>query len=92
MTGALETELGELIRAIIRAELDRAVADIVERINASPPPRYLTVGEAAKLAALGQRTIEAAIANGDLAVVRRGRSVRVPVDELDGWLLGRHTA
>ena len=53
------------------------------------PPMLLRPEEAAKMLGLGRSKIFQMLAAGDLPVVRIGRSVRVPSDELRDWIRRR---
>lgn len=51
------------------------------------PPLALTIPQAAKALGIGERTVEQAIADGRLPVVRFGRRVILPVESLRSWLV-----
>ena len=51
-----------------------------------PAPLTYSVDEAAKAAGCGRDQIYTAIHAGDLAHVRFGRRIRVPIDALTDWL------
>jgi excisionase family DNA binding protein len=52
-------------------------------------PLLLTASEVAKRLALGKATVYRLMANGDLPLFRNGRSVRVPAQALQEWVLSR---
>ena len=83
---ALEHDLAELVRQVVREELDAALRDLVARLESRPPARYLTMAEAAKVAGVGLRVIQQAVTDGALASITRGRSRRVTTDAIDAWL------
>ncbi len=51
------------------------------------PPLAFTIPQAAEALNIGQRTLEQAIAEGRLPVVRFGRRIVLPVESLRTWLV-----
>lgn len=52
-------------------------------------PILLRVREVASLLRLGESTVKAMVQRGELPVVRCGRAVRVPRQELEEWVVQR---
>ncbi len=46
----------------------------------------LRVGEAAEMLGMGRSTVYELIAAGALPSVRMGKSLRVPIEQLKGWI------
>jgi excisionase family DNA binding protein len=62
------------------------------RRHSAGEPWLLTVEEASRLLGLGRTRTWELIWNGDLPVVRTGRSVRIPRDDLQRWVDARVAA
>ena len=75
-----ESELRELIRGIVREELDRALAD------AKPTDDYLSTKAAATLASVAEGTIRRWIREGRITGHRAGRVLRLRRSDLEGLL------
>ena len=76
----LEESMRETIRAIVRDEVDRALA------AHAVPAEYLSTGEAAELARVAPGTIRRWIREHRLEQHRAGREVRVRRAELENLL------
>lgn len=55
----------------------------MDRVPSSTPTLGLSIADAATAMGVGRRTLERWIASEALPVFRRGRVVRVPLDEID---------
>ena len=51
-------------------------------VDGALPSKCLTVAECAELLSISERTIRRRIAEGEIGIVRIGRSVRIPIDTL----------
>jgi excisionase family DNA binding protein len=51
-----------------------------------PESRLLKASEVSRRLSLGKSTVYKMIADGELAVVRKARAVRVPVEAVDKWI------
>lgn len=69
---ALQRELAEAVRAVIREEL-RALRD-----EGPPPSPFMTVAEAAEVYRCTERTIRRKAAEGKIESVRRGGRLLIP--------------
>ena len=52
----------------------------------SPQPLLITVKAAAKMLSLGESTVYAMIASGDLPYVAVGRVKRIAMSDIDAWI------
>lgn len=68
------TDIEQTLRALVRDEVARALAEREQRAE------LVTVADYAKQWSLSQSTVREAIREGRLAVERVGRAVRVPAD------------
>lgn len=59
---------------------------VIERREKIDERSSLTYGEAARTHAISKRAMERLVANGEIKVVRFGRSVRIPVTELEQYV------
>ena len=70
---ALQAEIAEAVRLVVREEIARALAAQKE-----PPSPYLTVNEAAKAMKVTPRTVRRWIDDGSIASERRGSRILIP--------------
>lgn len=70
---ALQAEIAEAVRLVIREEIERALA-----AQREPEPPFLTVNEAAKAFRVTPRTVRKWIEDGSIASERRGGRVLIP--------------
>ena len=75
------------VAAVTTVDVDALVAALAARAT-SPPRIALTKAEAATAIGVSVDFLEAHVL-ADLAVVRRGRKVLVPVAELERWVAER---
>jgi excisionase family DNA binding protein len=61
-------------------------------IPSTIPPRLMTVRSAAKWLALGESTVYAMIAGGELPHIRVGRAKRIDIRDLEAWIENRKQA
>lgn len=77
--------LDDVLRRLVREELEELVAPIRERLER--PRGALRPDEAAEYLGCGETTVRELINAGELGAVRIGtRGLRIPVAELDRWL------
>lgn len=63
----------------------------MEAANEPTASRYLTVSEVAAALRVSNMTVYRLVSSGELPAVKIGRSLRLPVDEVDRYLAGRLT-
>jgi excisionase family DNA binding protein len=63
----------------------------MEQSNGAMPNRYLTVSEVAAVLRVSNMTVYRLVSSGELPAVKVGRSLRLPVEEVDRYLVGRLT-
>jgi excisionase family DNA binding protein len=63
----------------------------MEAANEPMSNRYLTVSEVAAALRVSNMTVYRLVSSGELPAVKIGRSLRLPVDEVDRYLAGRLT-
>lgn len=73
-----EQALAEMLRPIVRAEVERIVAGEVR------PGRLLTPAEAADVLGVSERSVARQCLNGELPAVRVGRYWRIRREDLPG--------
>lgn len=86
----LDYVLREMLREVVRDELQIAMNDLkTELSRLQPPPpqsdRYLSVAQAAELAAVTPETIREWVRKGDLRAGKAGRLVRIRSSDLQAY-------
>lgn len=82
----VDRSLDDVLRAIVREELEQLVAPIRERLER--PRGALRPDEAADYLGCSETTVRELIRAGELGVVQVGtRATRIPIAELDRWIV-----
>ena len=80
-----EPTLDDVLRRLVREELETQLAPIRERLER--PRGSLRPDEAAEYLGYSETTVRELIRAGDLGAVQHGRTTRIPIAELDRWLV-----
>ncbi|QJE97993.1 helix-turn-helix domain-containing protein [Luteolibacter luteus] len=82
---------GCITQALAAADRFHEIADRMERRAGGLPPRYLNMRDAANYCGLCLRTIEGAVAKGEITSFMRGRRL-VLRESLESWVEGKVAA
>lgn len=81
---AEQPTLDEVLRRLVREELEQQLAPIRERLER--PRGALRPDEAADYLGYSETTVRELIRAGELGAVQHGRTTRIPIVECDRWL------
>jgi excisionase family DNA binding protein len=86
--GMLDAAFRELVRDVVREEIQAAIASAGQGRAANDNAEYLSGGDAARIAGVAEGTIRAWVRQGRLVPYRAGRVYRVKRGDLDMFLRG----